>query len=145
MSAHDGKERGVLEPASVKFWVIVVTAHIVARIRRIEQRRMSGVMFRRQILVATSVVGPVGDAGGSEVKASRNLALQRVPRRINVGGPNDGAIALHPQVSIAGENQRALSRLVLAETVVKRRGVKELINVEVLRAWTNLKIRAIGR
>src|ERR1700734_2202671 len=102
---------------------------------------MSGVMFRRQILVTTSVIGPVSDAGGSEVEAGRNLALQRVPRRINVGGPNDSAIALHPQVGIAGENQRAPSRFVLAETVIKRRSMKERIDVKVLRAGTNLKIR----
>ena len=42
------------------------------------------------------------------VQAGRNLALERVPGGIDIGGPDDGSLALHAGVRIAGEDQRAL-------------------------------------
>ena len=120
MGAQDGQERGVLEPARVELGIIVVAAHVVARVGGVEQRRMRRMVLRGQILPAAGVVGPVGDARGREVEAGGNLALQRVPGGIDVGRPEDGSVALRAQVGVAREDQRAPFRLVLAEAVVER-------------------------
>ena len=55
------------------------------------------------------------------------------------------AVALRAQVGVAGENQRAPVRLVFAESVVERGGVEERIDVEELRAGTDVVVGAVGR
>src|ERR1019366_2091645 len=57
----------------------------------------------------------------------------------------DGPITLRSREGVARENQRAPVRLVLAEAVVERRGVEERIDVEELRAGTNMIVGAFGR
>ena len=70
---------------------------------------MCRMMLRRQILPAADVLRPIGDAGGGEVEAGGDLALQRVPRGINIGRPEHCSVALRAEVGVARKNQRALA------------------------------------
>jgi hypothetical protein len=102
------------------------------------------VVLGGQVLPAAGVVGPVSQPGGREIEAGGYLALERVPGGIDVRGPEDGPVPLRAEVGGAGEDQRAPLRLVLAEAVVERRSVKKRINVEKLRAGTDVEISTVG-
>src|SRR5580693_9440616 len=102
-------------------------------------------MFGRQILNAAGIVGPVGHPGSREIQAGGYLPLERVPGGIDVRGPENCSVPLRARVGVPREDQRAPLRLVLAKAVVKRRRVKERIDVVELRTRTNLEIRAVGR
>ena len=108
MGAEDGQESGVLEPARVELGIVVVAADVVARVGGIEQRLVGGAMLGGQILPAAGIVGPVGDAGGGKVQAGGDLALERVPGGIDVGGPEDGAVVLRAGEGVAGEDESPL-------------------------------------
>jgi hypothetical protein len=99
---------------------------------------MSRMVLGGQILPAPGVVGPVRQAGGREVQAGGNLPLERIPGGVNVRRPEDGSIALRACVRVAGENQRPAIGLVFAESVIERGGVEERVDVEELRAGTDV-------
>src|SRR6478609_2618066 len=93
---------------------------------------MGGMMDGRQILPSTGVVGPVGNAGCCEVEASGNLASVCVPCGIDVGRPDDRAVALHSEIGIAREYERAFRGFIFAKAFIERLGMKQRVNVVVL-------------
>ena len=92
--AHDRKKCSVLKPASKQFGIVVVSADVFARVGRIEQGRIFGVMFARQVLPAADIVRPIRDAGSREVQTGRNLPLVGIPRGRNIRRPHHGAVSL---------------------------------------------------
>ncbi len=56
VGAQDRQERSILEPARVELGIVIVSADIVARVGRIEQRRVCGMMLAGQILPAADVL-----------------------------------------------------------------------------------------
>src|ERR1700761_5493228 len=115
------------------------------RVRRVEQRRMLRLMNLRQILPSAGVVGPICKAGCCEVEAGRDLALEGIPRSMDVTGPEDGAVRLCAEICIAGENERSPLRQVSAETIIERLGVEVRVDVEELRAGTDVVESTVRR
>src|ERR1039458_10048357 len=105
---------------------------------------MLRMMLGGQILPAANVVGPVSETGRGKVEAGRNLALQRVPSRINVRRPEQRSVALRAQVSVARKNERALLH-VAPEAVINRRRMKQRVDIEVARARSYVEVAAVRR
>ena len=102
-------------------------------------------VHRGKILPTTGVVGPVRDPRSRNVETGGYLPLERVPGGIDIGGPHNGAVALHAREGVAREDQRSPAGFVFAEAVVERGGVKERIHVEKFRARTDVEVGAAGR
>src|ERR1035438_4754031 len=101
-------------------------------------------MLVGQILPAANVVSPVSQARRSKVQPGGNLALQRVPGRINVRRPEHSSVALRAQVSVAGKNQRP--RLHIApEALINRGSVKQRVDIKVARARSDVEVAAVRR
>ena len=98
---------------------------------------------RGQMLPAAGVVAPICQARGGEVEAGGNLAFKR-PMSGDIGGPEDGAVALRAEVGVARENEGAMRRIA-AEAVVDGAGMEERIDVEILRAGADVQIAAVRR
>src|SRR5579884_2214826 len=105
---------------------------------------MLRVMHLRQRLPSACIVAPVGQARRSKIEGGWNLAFECIPGGRDVRRPEDGAIALRPQVSIAREHQGAMLG-VSAEAIIDSSRVKERINIEILCAGTNVQVAAIWR
>ncbi len=101
-------------------------------------------MHGGQRLPAACVITPVRQSRCRKIQPCWNLTLECVPCTCYVRRPEDGAIFLCAEVSIARENQAAMRR-VAAEAVVDGTCVEERIDIEILRARTDVQITAIRR
>src|ERR1039457_5846867 len=104
---------------------------------------MLRMMVGGQILPAANVVGPVSETGRGKVQPGRNLALQRVPSRINVRRPEQRSVGLPAQKSVPRKKGRALLH-VAPEAVINRRRMKQRVDIEVARARSYVEVAAVG-
>ena len=131
-------ERPILKPPRIQLGVVIVPANVIPSIRRIEQRRMRRMMHRRQILPTANVIPPISNPRSRNIQPGRNLPPQRIPVGINIRRPENRAVMLRPR-DTRRATESAPVRNIPPETVIERRGMKQRINIEVLRARPNLK------
>src|SRR4029453_9020676 len=67
---------------------------------------LAGVVRRRH--EAADVGSPERNAGETRVDRNRHVRLQRLPRRIDIAGPQERTVALHARRSVAMQRERPL-------------------------------------
>ena len=122
-------EGSIFEPAGVQLRVVIVAAHVIACIRWVQQRRVSGM---------------ISNAGSRYIEPGGNLAAERIPGGKNIRRPEDGPIVLRAEIGIARQDERTMGNIA-AETVIEGRGMKQRIDIVIACAWSDGKIRTVGR
>ncbi len=143
MSAEVRLKRPILKPPRIQLGIVIVPAHVIPSIRRIEQRRMRRMMHLRQILPTPDIISPISNPRSRNIQPGRNLPPQRIPIGINIRRPENRPIMLCPGIRVPGKNQRPV-RNIPPETVIDRRRMKQRINIVIPRTRSNRKVTAIG-
>src|ERR1039458_2863895 len=105
---------------------------------------MQGMVNDGQVEESSRIAAPVGHAGRGEIEARWNLPPEGIPGREDIGGPEDGPIALRTEIGGARQNHGAAIEIA-TEPVVNRGGMKERVDIEVTSARTDFKVAAVGR